>query len=399
VSNSHAALAALLAPFSVEEFLAEVWGKRTLVVKGARGKFAALYSEAQWRANRAGEATGTYVDASLPGGHGVQELRPEEVVGKYEQGMLTTNFRLEEHNPAIAELMNALHASFGLPMPVMRDRYNGANCFASKDGAGIKPHFDATHIFILQVVGAKRWQVQREPGLVEPLVVSGQMEIDAPDLEQELSVQLEEGDLLYMAPGTWHTTAAVGPSISLSLDLAQRTVLSLFLDVIRGVLANQPKWRAWFPRTGSGAEVPELVKELVRERQEALAGAIRGLDPRLFELAWARDAARTYGPRPTASGRMVEAETRLRRPSPVPMRFAVGPTETAGEDAVYVFFGQRDETRISLPVDGLRLIAEIARRERFVAKDALEWADGYDWDTVGALLAGLVDQGALVIDD
>jgi len=77
----------------------------------------------------------------------------------------------------------------------------------ASDGGGVGPHVDSYDVFLLQVLGRRRWQVghQRDrslrPGL--PLKILSHF-------EPEQEWVLEPGDMLYLPPGWAHDGVAVG---------------------------------------------------------------------------------------------------------------------------------------------------------------------------------------------
>ncbi len=84
----------------------------------------------------------------------------------------------------------------------------------ASDGGGVGPHVDSYDVFLLQVMGRRRWSFGRVgetrlvPGL--PLKILDRF-------EPESECLLDEGDMLYLPPGWGHDGLALGPCMTASI--------------------------------------------------------------------------------------------------------------------------------------------------------------------------------------
>lgn len=121
-----------------------------------------------------------------------------------------------------------------------------AKLYASgSTGSGFPWHWDAHHVFVLQLAGRKDWLFGRQVGVVNPRTSGGLdsmgVAVYSPAVRQNAAeattpvdpvaasvrqpvatecdkVTLAPGDSLYLPPGIWHRGQAVGHSIALSLS-------------------------------------------------------------------------------------------------------------------------------------------------------------------------------------
>ncbi len=103
------------------------------------------------------------------------------------------------------------------------------------DGGGVGPHVDSYDVFLLQILGRRRWQIGRAP---HPELVAGSPLKILSNFVVEQEWLLEPGDMLYLPPGWGHDGVAVGETMTCSIgfrapsrDEFAREVLQRSLDV------------------------------------------------------------------------------------------------------------------------------------------------------------------------
>lgn len=404
-----ATLAKLIAPVPVEEFFSEYYNKKTLIVRGEPDKFADLYSEQTWRQLPMTDTTAVY-DEQADGTDASRAfpIQPFQVRDLYAAGLLTVG--RVDHLPAIAAVMDGLRAS--LQFPSGKNSFvDKVLCFASKDNSGYALHWDVHHNFILQIAGKKHWHYGPTPGVSAPLhgpmiAPSGQpaafydgQSIPTPALSELSEAVLQPGDFLYMPPGVWHAPRAIGHTMHLSVAMGHRPIFKLIVDVLKEEFGRKLRWREGFPlcrgaERESGAmprEIEQLVAECIADLREDLAT----MDLRVFHREWCAEVGEHHFRARSAEPEPVERGQRLRRATPVPIRYCLASSDEAhGETDVFVFAG--DRTHLALPEGALPFIEKLASHAEFVAEEALGWDQRFEWPQVQDVLTQFVGRGILV---
>ena len=397
-------LAHLVAPLSVERFRSEFWGRKALVVPGEPGKFARYYDEARWYADPPREATAAYpVDED--GVRVSKEVRIDagQLPDMYEAGLVTMGH--VEHVPEVADLLDDLRASFQVPARGT-EFVDTVLCFRSKDSVGWSGHWDVYHVFVLQIAGRKRWRYSREPLVFAPdlppaqsatvAVVDGRA-VKRPRADQLEDVVLDEGDFLYMPPGTWHAPVAEGHSCHLAVAIGQLSIADLLLGALRDHLIAKPEWRAGVPALAGDSRVhgavPGDLAALFADRIAALGREVGAMDARLVHQRWSAATAVHAQPLPPSADAAVRPDDELAPVGRAPIRFVVGPArQGSGGSEVFLYSG---ESAAVLPEGALRFVKGLAAQRRFVAKSAVAWDPDFAWKDVQRALTDLCNEGLL----
>jgi len=102
------------------------------------------------------------------------------------------------------------------------------NAYISPAGAGAALHFDIRTVVIVQLVGAKVWEVSRRPAVATPTVNCvaptdrRRFEYDGRTItvpDELVHHELSPGDWLVVPKGTWHRTSTTTGSVSVTLAL------------------------------------------------------------------------------------------------------------------------------------------------------------------------------------
>jgi ribosomal protein L16 Arg81 hydroxylase len=137
---------------------------------------------------------------------------------------------LEAHSAAARRLSDEVSRFSGFP--------TRSNAYVSFGGDGsFGAHWDTHDVFVLQLVGRKRWRVSPP---TFPLPLPGHASHDsghAAPSECTHDVSLEAGDALYLPRGWWHdVTPLPEPSVHLSVGIYVPSVFDALSSLCRRVL-------------------------------------------------------------------------------------------------------------------------------------------------------------------
>ena len=230
----------LLAPLPAADFIDRYWERKSLVLPGARGRFADLFAlgdvgrllhylkpappegmllvkNSQHYARRWTNADGT--------------PRPSCVRDALGEGYSLIVNGIDRLWEPVERFALALQAELHHPVDV--------NLYVSPPGErAFSHHWDIMDVFILQVAGRKAWQV-REAAVDRPL--RDEHAPLAPDRLPPLVFEgdLEPGGLLYIPRGHVHSACATeGLSLHLSVGVHPRTWLDLMAAAIRAARSD-----------------------------------------------------------------------------------------------------------------------------------------------------------------
>ena len=291
--TSPSALERAVAPARAEEFLAEYWERKPLVVpRGEAGRFDDLLSVRDverlitetairlpsFRLVKAGATVSGYArDVSW---------RPEPFTGvadvprvlrEFEDGATIVLQGLHHSWLPLARYCRHLEAYFGHPAQ--------ANAYFTPRGSqGLPVHHDTHEVFTLQVSGQKRWLVY-EPAFELPLKTQRYRSALGAPGEPVLDVTQNAGDTLYLPRGWLHQAlTSETDSLHITVGVSVRT----WLDEARSAV-ERGAGDLEFRRAVDGAEPPELPaldreaaarrarRRLVRTRRPILDGQLSEL--------------------------------------------------------------------------------------------------------------------------
>jgi bifunctional lysine-specific demethylase and histidyl-hydroxylase NO66 len=257
-------------PVSTEEFLAEHWERKPLVVaREEDGRFDDLLSIADverllcsgglrfpgFRLVKASAKleVSTYT-ANVPWRpapfSGTAEIG--KVISEWEAGATLVLQGLHHNWPPLAEFCRVLEAE--LDHPAQANAY-----FTPRDAQGLPVHHDTHDVFSLQVAGEKRWFVY-EPALELPLKAQKYRPEHGEPGKPVIDATLKPGDTLYLPRGWLHEAAT---SSTDSLHITVGVNVHTWLDAFKAALAECEDDLA-FRRSPEG-DADELL-ELLRAR-------------------------------------------------------------------------------------------------------------------------------------
>ena len=199
----------LLGGMSPEQFLAEYWHKKPLLIRGALTDVGPLadFSVLSQLATRE-DAESRLIEYrngrwSLERG----PFRPARFRRLPETDWTLLVQGVNQHLPHIDEILWRFNF-------IPYARLDDLMISYAPPGGTVGPHFDAYDVFLLQVGGRKRWQIstQHDDDFIE----------DAPirvlkDFRCEQEFLLEHGDMLYLPPKCAHHGVALDPGMTYSI--------------------------------------------------------------------------------------------------------------------------------------------------------------------------------------
>ncbi|WP_348944844.1 cupin domain-containing protein [Chitinibacter sp. FCG-7] len=219
---------ALLGKLTPEQFLAEYWQKKPLLIRQAWTDFPELIDFARL----AEFAQRDDVESRLiEFNHGRWKLEN----GPFSQHRLNRlpetdwTILVQNVNHLVPHIADFLYQFNFLPYT----RLDDVMISYAPHGGTVGPHYDSYDVFLLQVGGQKRWQVSSDDA-------SGFIE-DAPirvlkDFNPEQEWVLEHGDMLYLPPKYAHYGVALTPGMTYSVGFrAPKTqeVATKFLEFLQ----------------------------------------------------------------------------------------------------------------------------------------------------------------------
>jgi hypothetical protein len=332
-----------------------------------------------------------------------RRISPEEIDDALAGGATIIGDVLDEH---LLKVAAALKNELNVPGPV--STYGSL----SAAGDGAVPHYDSSHVFVLQLEGRKQWRLSRRPVVINPSRgrrISPEGRIDARDrVEDEVlehvaldsldTVVLEPGDLLYVPIGMLHTTQAKEQSLSIMFNFAPPRFDTLMELLVRRTLSGEAKWRG-LPAAGPQDAHAAYLNEGVQRLAKTLAGLNAESDE--VRAVWDEMTANmgalmnSFAAASLGCGdAQIGAETRLALTDRYPVRYSRR-MDPQGELRMTIYLGEKQITDCGA---GAELLQNVVERGEFTAEQARHWSgEAYDWDVIQAYVQSLVQQGLLMI--
>lgn len=220
---------ALLGELSPEQFLADYWQKKPLLIRQAVPAFnGTLSRDALFDLARNPDVESRLVRQARDGWkvvHGPQ--RNSDLNRKTEPWtVLVQGVNLWDR------ATDALMRRFNF---IPQSRLDDLMISYAVDGGGVGPHFDDYDVFLLQSMGQRRWQISHQQDRA--------FEEDAPlkilkHFEPEFDWVLDPGDMLYLPPEWAHNGIAVGECMTYSIGFRSPRANELVSEFIGYVQEN-----------------------------------------------------------------------------------------------------------------------------------------------------------------
>ena len=245
----------LLGGMSPEQFMAQYWQKKPLLIRAAMPNFKPLVSEDQlWSLAANDDVESRLIQKTAKNWKLTQGPVPEPTSSKKKDWTLLVQ-GVDLHVGAVHELLAAFRFVPDARLDDLMISLAGA-------GGGVGPHFDSYDVFLLQASGRRQWKISAQKDLT--LVEDAPLKI-LQNFKPTQDWVLEPGDMLYLPPRYAHDGVA--------LDAGCQTYSIGF--------------RA--PRAG------ELARELLHRLAEEIADGMED-DPKLSKLYEDKTQAATAQP-------------------------------------------------------------------------------------------------------
>lgn len=265
----------LLGGLTAEEFLAEYWQKKPLLIRQAVPGFTGVASKAElFELARDADVESRYVTHN--NSHW-QVIRGPQKAADLKRKSQPWTVLIQGLNLFCPDGDALLHRFDFIPQA----RLDDLMVSYAVDGGGVGPHFDNYDVFLLQGIGQRRWQIsnQDDRSLIE----------DAPlkilqDFRPVYDWVLDPGDMLYLPPHWAHNGIAIGECTTYSIgfrspttqELAQQFLIHL-QDTIQldGIYADPD-----LKRQTHSAEISDLMIDRVADS--------------LSRITWTREDVRSF---------------------------------------------------------------------------------------------------------
>ena len=263
-----------------------------------------------------------------------------------------------------------------------------ANLYACwGESQGFDVHWDDHDVFVVQVEGAKRWDLY---GFTRPAPLRREREPAPAPTDDPKQIVLEAGDLLYLPRGYWHAAAGLGePSLHLTIGLSRKTGVDLLhwlADEAMVEAAVRADLRLEQDDALLGAQVAQV-----------LAAALSSGDPAELGRRYRRGVEAAARHRPELSlphiGRSEEPVGERRR-----VRLAAGPTAfEASEDDAPVRLSHRG-VRYTLAAPTAAAVEALAAGGSLTYGELVRLCGGAPETEVQAFVQEMLRRGVFVLE-
>ena len=268
-------LEAVLAPLSIEQFIAGPFGRAPIHLPGTGGRFThlldweALEQLLEYTPLDAPQLALVKAGKTVPPETYARNLKGRKRLDGGAMSLLLDNGataiinHVDDLVPAIASLVDdvgdRLHAR------------SSANLYATwRTERGFDAHWDGHDVIVFQLAGRKEWPIYR-PAVPDPVHNKVLEEMPAA-AELECVYILEDGDVLYLPRGWIHAPAPLGePSLHLTVSITRPTGAD-FVEWLATELESDPRVRASLPPSSDKpafADWLEKVRSLIGDAVSA----------------------------------------------------------------------------------------------------------------------------------
>ena len=242
------ALAKILHPYSLDQFLSENWTRRGVMLPAENpDRFQDLFS---WqKLNYLLNFHELKLLHFILDGEILPCRGREDWLQRCKQGATLRISHVHEQIPSLADLTWAIQQETG-------HGATHANIYCSwPSQQGSKCHFDGHEVFVIQIDGEKEWFVF-EDTLKYPYNDENSKDFPPPDRSPYIHCVLKPGDCLYIPRGHWHHALALQqPSLHVTLGVRcfnGRDFLTWLSKTIPAMLQEEEIWRENLPLISHG---------------------------------------------------------------------------------------------------------------------------------------------------
>lgn len=216
-----------LGKLTVEQFLADYWQQKPLLIKGGFANFQDPMSADEL----AGLALDEQVDARLiqkQAGNWQLDEGPFDSFEKYgEQDWTLLVQAVDYWQPDAAKLLEPFRF-------IPNWRIDDLMVSYSAPGGGVGPHLDQYDVFIIQGMGKRRWRVGMPDASLEQFCPHPRL-LQVSEFQACIDEIMEPGDILYIPPGCPHDGVSLDPSLNYSVGFrapAQKDLIGGLADYL-----------------------------------------------------------------------------------------------------------------------------------------------------------------------
>lgn len=243
-----------LGHLSTEEFLAEYWQQKPLLIRQAFPQFQSPLSPDELAGLACDTDTARLVLEK--GGKSPWEVRHGPLRKKDFAKLPASHWTvlvndIEKLLPEFAEIIE--------PFRFIPDwRIDDLMISYAVEGGSVGPHVDAYDVFLLQAQGQRRWQISTQTCTADNFIPDIDLRI-MQSFSAEQEWVLEPGDLLYLPPDLPHYGVALGECMTYSIGFRAPSRADLLEDLL-GQLLEQPEMQTRFrdPKRRLQADPTEL---------------------------------------------------------------------------------------------------------------------------------------------
>jgi len=229
----------LLGGITPHQFLQQYWQKKPLLIRNALPNLPPLISPEEL----AGLACEEEVESRIvieKGGDRPWQLLNGPFDEQHFLDLPESHWTLlvQEANKHLPELTSLVDQFNFIP----RWRFDDVMISYAPDQGTVGPHYDYYDVFLIQVSGKKRWQINTAPVAPDNTLADIPLRIMA-DFSAESEWMLEPGDMLYLPPGVAHHGVALGESITYSVGYRALSENELLTSLLDDVVAHNPPHR------------------------------------------------------------------------------------------------------------------------------------------------------------
>ena len=146
------------------------------------------------------------------------------------------------------------------------------------DQGTVGPHLDSYDVFLLQGLGTRHWQINRNDYSESDLIPGLDLRI-LPEFNATEEWTVHPGDMLYLPPGVAHHGVARGPCMTLSIGFLAPAYDEMVHDYLDRSMAAQLRYRDTHPVLQEHCgEISRDTLETIRQNMRALLDDDRELD-------------------------------------------------------------------------------------------------------------------------
>ncbi|MDI9312319.1 MAG: cupin domain-containing protein [Limnohabitans sp.] len=243
----------ILTDGEIEEFK-NCYTKTSLLVRGTQGRFKELISFESLSAILNSTTFPCDDIRIIKDNLYLQYENPDEIIEHIANEATLIFNKIHNRDSKLKELITSI--SLFLKSPV------SANLYLSQAGVGgFGIHYDSHDVMVLQIIGSKQWKIFK-PTKQDPLFYMKYHDRIPPVDNPYLELTLNEGDILYIPRGEWHSAIAENEtSMHLTIGISNKTGVD-FISWLGQELTERPMWRKSFGLSRE-LQLEELIGELI----------------------------------------------------------------------------------------------------------------------------------------